>query len=569
MSKIHRLSETLTNLIAAGEVVERPRGVVKELVENSLDAHASRIVIRIVEGGLKKIEIEDNGIGMDEEDSLIAFERHATSKIETTQDLFRITTMGFRGEALASIASVASVTMETNDGSGGTCTKMAYGKLVKHETIPCPLGTKISVEDLFYETPARLKHMRSAQYEASLVQSLIFYFAFGHPQVAFVFMNEEKEVFRTSGNGDMQEILYKIFGKDAASSCIPLHCQSEDYEIDGVLVKPFVHRSSRSGICMYLNTRMVKERRLEKAVEEGYGTMLPQGRYPIAIIHVKMDPHIVDVNVHPSKWEVRLSKENQLLSLLKSEINNALTQTQTPKPTKVKAIPTYNKTQMKLDFSMPAFHEAKKNFITPTYKPERHKQEPPQHEEMQPIIPTYTLIGIYKKTYALAETAKGLCIFDLQRIRKRIRYEKLLAAMHTTTHRQQLTLPCIIRLKKTDVERIEELNKEIKETGIVYETFGDTEVVVREIPTWLTVDGYEVILRDICENYFNQKTTMHFQETIAKKILANSRFDKTSYTKEEAALVLEQLRQCKNQYSDPNGNALTVLIDDYYLLKNL
>ena len=324
MGKIRQLDSQTTNLIAAGEVVERPMGVVKELVENAIDASSTRITIAIEEGGLKKITITDNGTGMDSADAEMCFQRHATSKIHGQNDLWTIHTLGFRGEALPSIAAVAKVTLTTSNGEDATRVVMAYGKTESVSPYPCSKGTEIQVEGLFYHTPARLKHMRSASYEASLIQDVISRFALSHPEIAFRFINEGRDAFRTSGQGSLQEVVYSVYGRGAAENAIPVDFSDFDYHVHGYLIAPSITRATRNMMHIFLNGRMVKTYKLYQSVQEGYHEFIPKGRCPMCVLLVEMDPHLLDVNVHPSKWEVRISKEVQLEVLIKDQVEKAL-----------------------------------------------------------------------------------------------------------------------------------------------------------------------------------------------------------------------------------------------------
>ena len=324
MGRIAQLDMQTANMIAAGEVVERPMGVVKELVENAIDAGATRIQITIEEGGLSKITIMDNGCGMDASDAQMCFERHATSKIHNENDLWSIHTLGFRGEALPSIAAVAKVTLSTSDGSDATRVVIAYGKKESVSPYPCNQGTEITVEGLFYQTPARLKHMRSGAYESSLIQDVISRFALSHPEIAFHFINDGRDAFRTSGQGDLLEVLYAVYGKAAAENAIAVDFSDFDYHVSGYLIKPMLSRASRNMMHIFLNGRMVRTYKLYQSVQDAYADFMPKGRYPMCVLSITMDPHLLDVNVHPSKWEVRISKETQLELLIKEEVAKAL-----------------------------------------------------------------------------------------------------------------------------------------------------------------------------------------------------------------------------------------------------
>lgn len=326
MARIHQLDEHLSNMIAAGEVVERPSGIVKELVENSIDAKAKHIEIQILQGGIDCITIIDDGCGMDAQDATLAFERHATSKIQAVDDLWKISTMGFRGEALPSIASVSQVTLRTNDGIDSSEVIIHYGTLKSARPCGTPKGTMLEVRNLFQKTPARFKHLKSPQYEFSLISDVVQKFAISHPNIGFELSHDGRSVFKTKGNGNLREVLMQIYGRDGAKTAIELHGQDLDYTIHGYALQPQFQRATKYYVLLYINGRMIRNYHLQKAVMDAYAPYMPKDRYPIAVINMEMDAQLVDVNVHPSKWEIRLSKEKQLEKLLYQTIKAALMQ---------------------------------------------------------------------------------------------------------------------------------------------------------------------------------------------------------------------------------------------------
>lgn len=324
MGRIHQLDEHLSNMIAAGEVVERPSGIVKELVENCIDAHASHVEIQITQGGIESITIIDDGDGMDAQDATLAFERHATSKIKEVDDLWNINTMGFRGEALPSIASVSHVLMRTNNGVDSTEVEISYGTLVHAIPAGTPKGTMLEIRNLFQKTPARFKHLKSPQYEFSLISDVVQKFAISHPEIGFELTHDGRSIFKTRGNGNLREVLMQIYGRESAKSAIELHGEDQDYQIKGFALQPQFQRATKYYILLYINGRMIRNYHLQKAILDAYSPYMPKDRYPIAVIDMIMDAQLVDVNVHPSKWEIRLSKEKQLEKLLYETIRTAL-----------------------------------------------------------------------------------------------------------------------------------------------------------------------------------------------------------------------------------------------------
>ncbi|MDF9762309.1 DNA mismatch repair protein MutL [Peribacillus simplex] len=346
MGKIIQLDEALSNKIAAGEVVERPASVVKELVENAIDANSTIIEIELVEAGLGSIRIVDNGDGILADDIEAAFKRHATSKIKDENDLFRIRTLGFRGEAMPSIASVSRFELKSSTGEGvGTRILLEGGMVKELEASSSRKGTDILVSDLFYNTPARLKYMKTIHTELGNITDVANRLALSHPDVSIRLSHNEKRILHTNGNGDVRQVLAAIYGTNIAKKMIPIQASSLDFKLSGYIVMPEVTRASRNYISTMINGRFIKNYALVKAILDGYHTLLPIGRFPIALLNIEMDPILVDVNVHPSKMEVRLSKEQELYSLLSETIKSAFKKlslipsgyTPAPKPEQVKS----------------------------------------------------------------------------------------------------------------------------------------------------------------------------------------------------------------------------------------
>ncbi|MFS0925928.1 DNA mismatch repair endonuclease MutL [Enterococcus durans] len=328
MAKIQELSERLANQIAAGEVVERPASVVKELVENAIDAGSTQIDILVEEAGLKKIQVIDNGEGILTEDVENAFKRHATSKIHSRDDLFRIRTLGFRGEALPSIASVSLLTIETanQEETQGTYLELRGGEVIEHRPAPLRQGTKITVDNLFFNTPARLKYVKTLHTELANIGDIVNRLALSHPTIAFRLVHDGNKMLATAGNGDLKQTIAGIYGLATAKKMLKIEANDLDFEVFGYVSLPEVTRASRNYLSTIINGRFIKNFSLNKAIVAGYGSKLMVGRFPIAVLEIKMDPLLVDVNVHPTKQEVRLSKEQELTDLIAQAIQTALSQ---------------------------------------------------------------------------------------------------------------------------------------------------------------------------------------------------------------------------------------------------
>lgn len=381
LGKIKELELSLANKIAAGEVVERPASVVKELLENAIDAQATQIDITIKESGIQSIRVVDNGTGIEEDDISKAFGRHATSKINNDYDLFHIRTLGFRGEALASISSVSRVTMKTcTDGMLGHEVRVENGEITKKQPAKAKKGTDILVEDLFYNTPARLKYVKSLYTELGKITDIVNRMAMSHPNIAFNLVSDDKTVISTNGSGRTNEVMAEIYGMKIAKDLVPINGETDDYVVNGFICKPEHTRSNRHYISIFINGRYIKNFVLNKAIIEGYHTLLPIGRYPIVYLNIEMDPILVDVNVHPTKLEVRLSKEQLLYDLINQKIKEAFRgmslipdtslEKQKPKKSQKEIFE-----QQKIDF------EAKRNQNTTQQQQVSHKTESVEENE--------------------------------------------------------------------------------------------------------------------------------------------------------------------------------------------
>lgn len=392
MGKIQIMDEWLSNKIAAGEVVERPSSVVKELVENAIDAGSSSIEVFLEEAGLTSIQVIDNGVGMDEEDALKAFFRHATSKISKEQDLFRIRTLGFRGEALASIASVSKIHLRTSDGETGMDIELEGGHIVSQKPSQLRRGTDITVSQLFYNTPARLKYLKTIQTELSHTTDFMNRIALCYPNIAFKLVHNGSTLLQTNGTGNVQQVLASIYGMPIAKKMIPFEAESKDYKIHGYATLPEVTRASKNYISLFVNGRWVKHYVIQKTIIDAYHTFLPIERFPIVVLYIEGDPYLTDVNVHPAKHQIRLSKEPDLLELVKTTIRDAIRKSihvpQMEKKEKVKPVASV---QMNIwnnaSFGRNMQELAKELQTEPVYKPttSMRADEVPFPEVVEPV----------------------------------------------------------------------------------------------------------------------------------------------------------------------------------------
>lgn len=582
MAKIQKMDAHLTNMIAAGEVVERPMGVVKELIENSIDANAKCISIHIIEGGLKEITIIDDGYGMSAQDASLAFERHATSKIHHINDLWKISTMGFRGEALPSIASVSHTILKTNDGNESTMIEIAYGVVKQAKPIASNKGTSISVCNLFQKMPARLKHLKSYQYEFSLISDVVQKFALAYSDIAFILTHDGKEVFSTSGKGNVLEVIMAVYGREAAKHAIALHNKDDDFEVSGYAIQPSFNRASKYYMLFYINQRMVRLYRLQKAVMDAYAPYLPSDRYPVTIINIKMDPKLVDVNVHPSKWEVRLSKENQAEKLIRDTISEALRQKM--QPPKVEKIEKVHVEMPKMEFvyeSVPVKEEVNKTetmiqninqevreeFLEYKQKQEIEKTITPisepkvitasKVEAVNPSFPYMKVIGQLHDCYILAQSEQGMYIIDQHAAQERYHYEQIKKlVLEGVCDTQPLLIPITIESTSGALAQIQDMNQLFNQIGIHLEAFGNQTFVVRELPVWVSHVEEEKLIQDMIDFYLkNREINL---ESLRKHAIASMachssiRFHR-HLTMEEMQQVIEDLRKCEQPYHCPHG----------------
>ncbi|MCH9266710.1 DNA mismatch repair endonuclease MutL [Pediococcus acidilactici] len=615
MAKIQELSDILADQIAAGEVVERPASVVKELVENAIDAGSSRIDILLAESGLKMIRVIDNGSGIEGSQVETAFKRHATSKITSRADLFRVGTLGFRGEALPSIASIADVKMTSSTAEGpGQFVHYRGGELIEHREAQSRQGTDITVSDLFFNTPARLKYLKSLATELSKITDIINRIALSYPEIAFSLQNDERQLMRTSGQGNVQQVLANIYGTHNAQKMLDIHGESVDFRIDGYVSLPEFTRANRSYITILVNGRYIKNFHISKAIIEGYGSKLMVGRYPVAVINIQTDPLLVDVNVHPSKLEVRISEENALTELISKTIFDRLAdqnlipdavdnlkKKRISKPAgeqldltetvlsgsfgKGKDTPTES-AAVEGDDSAAALHSsvaATKPIIISTRQDlqsdriaefkEKYadsttpvtKNENTEGEEKTPStsrFPALTYIGQMHGTYLFAEADDGLYIIDQHAAQERINYEYYRVQIGQVSDDQQdLLVPIYLDYSTTDTLRIKEKQSVLEACGLYLEEFGRNTFIVRHHPTWFKKGQEEDTVKEMVDYVLNDRnmTVAKFREATAimmsckRAIKANHHLDDL-----QAKQLLKDLAKVENPFNCPHGRPVLV-----------
>ena len=612
MAKIQRLNEHLTNMIAAGEVVERPMGIVKECVENSIDAHASAIEIDIQDGGLSLIRIIDDGDGMDFDDAAMAFERHATCNIRKDSDLWNIHTLGFRGEAIPSIASVSEVDLYTNDGKDTTMVSVHYGQMKAHKKQATPKGTQIDIRNLFQKTPARFKHLKTIQYEFSLIVDVIQKFALSYPEISFLLTHNDVTSFKTNGSGNLLEVIMQIYGRDVAKAALPLSGKDDDYTISGYAILPQFSRANKYHMLVYMNHRMIRSFRMSKAIQDAYSAYLPHDRYPIVILNIDMDAQLIDVNVHPSKWEVRLSKEKQLenfvYAILVDSLKNhfQVPEVQSVKEKVIIETPTLDLTasipkpiaemHKMIDDSfqvketppvyeikqeeMPVFEKRDTIIKEETLQPEQPIIQPSlpkqtlvqeSKEPVNPSFPELKVIGQFHNCYILAEGEKGLYIIDQHAAQEKYHYEQLKKNIFEPCERQPLLIPEVFKVKPSVIVQLNDINQLLSEMHLQLECFGEDSILLREVPIWLKNVQVHEFITDMLDFYEqNQEVNL---EKLRKAALASVachssiRFNR-SLTMDEMKQVIEDLRKCEQPFHCPHGRPTCICITDHQLKKD-
>ena len=620
MSQIIELPEVLANQIAAGEVIERPASVVKELVENSIDAGASQIVVEIEEAGLKSIRITDNGEGIAHDEVALALRRHATSKIKNQADLFRIRTLGFRGEAMPSIASVSILTLLTAQEGAAHGTKLVAkgGEIEELEPATSPVGTKITVEDLFFNTPARLKYLKSQQAELSHIVDILNRLSLAHPEIAFTLINDGKEMTKTAGTGNLRQAIAGVYGLASAKKMVAIENRDLDFEVTGFVSLPELTRANRNYISLFINGRYIKNFLLNRAILDGYGSKLMVGRFPLAIIHIQIDPYLADVNVHPTKQEVRISKERELMALISQAIANALKEqdlipdalenlakstirraekpVQTTLPLKENRLYYDRESQ---DFKLrpevaepqrPLTDEATADSISqenPVEKPtsaikfaERkvavyNKLDHPELDlasldkaydklegEEASTFPELEYFGQMHGTYLFAQGNGGLYIIDQHAAQERVKYEEYRESIGDVDgSQQQLLVPYIFEFPADDLIRLQQRKHLLEEVGVYLEEYGVNQLILREHPIWMKEEEIESGIYEMCDMLLLTKEVSIKKYRAELAIMMScKRSIKANHTLDDysARDLIYQLSQCDNPYNCPHGRPVLV-----------
>ena len=517
MSRIKVMDELLSNKIAAGEVVEKVVSIVKELVENSIDAKATMIKVDLKEAGLREITVTDNGIGMDKNDAQLAFQRHATSKLYTDDDLFNINSLGFRGEALPSIAAVSDVVLKTCQDDVGTQIHIKGGKILENKPSEGRIGTQITVTNLFYNTPARLKHLSSPYAELAGVTEYVNKMALSYPKVKFILTNDEKELLNTDGSGNLLKVIKSIYGLDIAKKMLPIEISNDDYEVSGYISLPEVNRSSRNHMTVLVNGRVIKNQYLNRIINDAYFSFKEDTRYPIVVIKITADPILVDVNIHPSKQDIKFSNFEDLKNMISEVINKTIRSKLLIPKIEVKEQPTVKYENLSLNLERnsiseePSLLDKQKltNLVNFNYEPnnELDNEEEPSYIEERPkeTLPELYPIGLALGTYIVCENERGIYLIDQHAAEERINYEKnsyLLA--HPNNDVISPLIPMIIELPNNEFIIAKEKLDIIKSYNIDIEEFGINSFRVISHPTWFPKGNEEKIVRRIIEEIVNK-----------------------------------------------------------------
>ena len=607
MGQIHVLPAHIQNKIAAGEVVERPSSIVKEITENSLDAGATVIEVFIKNSGMESIKVVDNGRGIDYEDRSLIFERHATSKLDTAYELFEIRSLGFRGEALASIGAVAKVSLQSMS-EGSTPFKMVISggdyetDTVWHERP----GTIIEIEDLFFNTPARLKYIKNLRTEAGKIIDIMQRMALNNPDVSFRLVFDGKDRFKTTGSGNLKEVINILYGIQVSSNAIPVSGTSPDYTIDGFIVRPEVTRSNRNYINLSINNRHVRHFKLSQSIINAYHTLQPKDKYPLVFLNITMDPKLIDVNVHPSKIEVKLSKEAELLKLMEDTVKNSLMETQlipevehkkpkqeqfdqpaidfTKREEQIREhIDTYEppakhmpqtpfrqeKSMEDLQSKQPYTNPFKQN--TPVQKETGKPADIPAFVEQEPLpekqkLPYLEIIGQLHGTYIIMQNETGMYLMDQHAAQERIKYEYIYKNIIKEDDGIPLLIPYTFEFSFDDVITIDEKLSELQSLGFDIEKSGMKQYTVSRYPSWIKAQNPEEDINDLIDfishtDHFDVKKyreEMSIMMSCKQSIKANHYLDKNQMT-----ALLDELGKCQSPYTCPHGRPVIIHMTTY------
>jgi len=592
--KIVKLDKLTINKIAAGEVIERPASVVKELVENSIDAQSSKITINIQEGGKKSVEVIDDGIGMESTDARLSINRHTTSKINNADDLFSIYSLGFRGEALASIVSVAQVEIitKTEESDLGIHLVIEGGEIVSDKQASAPKGTLISVKNLFFNVPVRRKFLKTISTEINHITEYVTKLALANPSISFTLTHNGKDIL-TAPKGDLIVQITAIFGENIARACLPINKKENEYSVTGFITKPEFSRKSKDYLYIFVNGRSVTNKVISEAVSRGYGTAVPHNRYPIIFLYFDLPPNEVDVNVHPTKKEIRFSNEAKVYALIETAIRESLERSG------LKLFETVIETRHKpttLTSVGTKSHESEKKklpvSISPRERPD-YKIVKSKEQRIDKFLPTkdknielqeegferkksIRILGIIKDTYIVAETQEGLFLCDQHAAHEKINYERYIKQIKKkSVSIQQLLAPISVTLKPSEFEIIESIEENLKTFGFEIEVFGKNEILIRSIPSIMGVTIEFNVAKDMIDifktNVSEIKEKLDLEDLGFVKdiisIFACRRSIKAGdkITLDRAELLLKELLELEEPFTCPHGRPTIIILNEKYI----
>ena len=577
MNIIKIMSDDLSNKIAAGEVVESLMNIVKELVENSIDAGASIIKIYLKESGIKSIKVVDDGKGMSREDCKNSILRHATSKLYTKEDLFNINTLGFRGEALPSISSVSKMNISTSDGESSTSLEVTGGTITNCSSTDLRRGTSISVCDIFYNTPARFKYLKSLHTELANILNYVNKMALANPSISFYLENDSKVLLNTSGDGNLLKVINSIYGLDVTKKMLKVECSNSDYIVSGYISYPEINRSSRNNITLLVNGRYVKNNDIIRSILEGYHTYLPINRYPIIVLNIKTDPYIIDVNIHPTKMDIKFSKIEDLKNMIYNMISTSLNKLSLIPEAKYEQRPVSNINNLstindKLDFKNKESKEEVKfeeiNFdFNSDFIISDNEEKYETKEKMKKITP----LALAHGTYIIGENEDGIFLIDQHAANERINYEYYLKELGKNTNTSvDLLIPIKIELSNNEYLSLKEYINVLDEMGFVYEDFGFNTLLIRSHPSWIKKEYTNETIRKIIEVIIEHKdfNKEKFNEKVAITLACKMSIKANEHiSHEEMNVLLERLRNTNNPFTCPHGRPTVITYTIYELEK--
>lgn len=577
MANIKVMDEVLANKIAAGEVVEKTMNVVKELVENSIDAESTEISIELIDSGVKEIKVTDNGKGMDRDDASLAFSRHATSKLKDLNDLFNIECLGFRGEALPSIAAVSNMELKTSNKIEGTKVSIEGGKNKKIESSDLQEGTTICVKDLFYNTPVRLKYLKNLYIELANITEYINKMALAYPNIKFTLINNDKKILDTTGDGDLLKVIYNIYGVDITKKMIEISGENDDYYISGYISYPEITKSNRNSITTLVNGRVIKNNNLNKAIINSYHTYIPKDKFPVVVLNIDVDPILIDINIHPTKMDIKFSKfdclEELIVKLVKEKLEKlTLIQSATVRNSEsINEISSINKKQTiseedtEIDTDKMTYEEMTLDFEVAETSETINNQE--EKIRIKKMIPR----GIVYKTYIIAENEDGMFIIDQHAAAERINYEKVLKEI--TKEKQiiiDLLVPIKIELPSNEYLILKQHFDILTNFGFNIEEFGTNTIIIRSHPNWIKDDYEEEDIRKVIdiivstEKFDLEMFVYRLSATQACRMSIKAN-DYINY--DDQVYLLDTLRNCDNPFTCPHGRPTIITYTKYDLEK--